>query len=659
MASSGLPSGAFLTTLRGRRCTAIPKAAVAITGGQSITLETTISDSVSTALVATATSSAITAARPTTGLAAAPAEDADASTAVAEQSSTSTTTPSLAITTSISPGPVAVTQAQDGDVGPSTRPSTTFLTLVGVTSSQASVTQSSQADSNVTVPTADTLSSSPTADTLATSSQARPADTTSLLPEGPAANPLLSTITVPQTPTDSVVAEVTGATSVTPTPDSASALDNNAVQSTVAVAGAVIGGVVAISVLAFLIWWWRRRLQRKRRSTLLTPLDVGSSSDRDEKGGYVISRGSIGPTPVTEKVKAALGQKFKRIRGHIRNKTAPSVDLDRGASQFIDQVSAGRDNSSSMWARLASKDRLNDWWSELAGSLKFARRNKSTQARTSTVIQKNAAVSSQPDFLTLLKMGDPKRDHEDQRRRASMARLNGSTSSADNFLGGLDLDISNSQSDDPFSDANAMAHTSAQPPPLAIGSKANPFSDANAIRDPAPAVPKPATYVANIRRSRTNSSAAHRTSMHSNRDSVGSLVSMATATTVTNARNKFRSDPFDLERPELLGGGDKTTAVTTSSPAKDVDMDVQEPKYPPMTRARIDSYTSRYSEYSNVSAVSSMGDWSDPGPDVGPAAARSPTQQLNENGNRAGSVQGGKRVGGGSLGSLGSVGKAL
>jgi hypothetical protein len=437
-------------------------------------------------------------------------------------------------------------------------------------------------------------------------------------------------------------------------------LDKNAVQSTVAVAGGVIGGVVAISVLAFLIWWWRHRLQRKRRSTLLTPLDVDSSSDRDEKGGYVISRGSIGPTPVTEKVKAALGQNFKRIRGHIRTRTAPSVDLDRSTSQFIDQAAASRDNSGSMRTKLASKDRLNDWWSELAGSLKFPRRNKTTRARTSTIIQKNAAVSSQPDFLTLLKMDDPGRDREDQRRRGSIARLNGNTSLTDNFLGGLDLNFSSSQGDDPFSDANAIAHTSAQPPPLAIGSKANPFSDANAIRDPTPAIPKPATYVANIRRSRTNSIAARRPSAYNNRDSVGSLVSMATATTATNARNKFRSDPFDLERPELLGGGDKTTAVTTTtSPAKDVDMDVREPKYPPLTRARIDSYTSRYSEYSNLSAVSSMGDWSDPGPDVGPAAAHSPTQQLNENRDGPGSAQGGKRMGGGSLGSLGSVGKAL
>ncbi|KAK4240760.1 hypothetical protein C8A03DRAFT_31150 [Achaetomium macrosporum] len=683
MASSGLPSGAFLTTIQGRRCTAIPKAAAAITGGNGVTLAATTTSSVRTTVVAAASSSVRTTAKPTTGLAAAPAEDADARTAIAEQSSASTTSSFLVITTSISSGSVGVAQAQDSDPGPSARPSTTFLTafrpafgatlqsftaLADVTSSQASVAQSSQADGNVTAPAADTL---------ATSSQAGPAETSSpILPEGPAANPLLTTFEAPQTPTDSVVAEATGATSVNPTLDPIPALNNNAVQSTVAVAGGVIGGVVAISVLAFLIWWWRRRLQRKRRSTLLTPLDVGSSSGRDEMGDYVISRGSIGPTPVTEKVKAALGQNFKKIRGHIRNKTVPSVNLDRGPSQFIDPASArGRGNSGTM----TSKDRLKGWWSELAGSIKLGRRNKTTGAGNSTAIQeKKAASSSQPDFLTLLNMDDQSLDREAQRRRASIARLNGSTSSTDNFLGGLNLTFSSGQNEDPFSDANAIAHTSAQPPPLAIGSKASPFSDANAIRDPAPAMPKPATYVANIRRSRTNSIATRRPSTYNNRESAGSLVSMATATTTTNQRNKFRSDPFDLERPELLGDGGKTTTVISPLPVSDnssskptaadrldVDMDVEEPKYPSRTRAgaaaaRIESYTSRYSEYSNDSAVSStgsMGDWSDPGPDVGPAATRYPTQQLNENG--VGSAQGGKRMSRGSLGSLRSVGKAM
>jgi hypothetical protein len=404
----------------------------------------------------------------------------------------------------------------------------------------------------------------------------------------------------------------------------------------VAVAGGVIGGVVAISVLAFFIWWWRRRLLRKRRSTLLTPLDLVPSYDRDEKGGYVITRGSIGPTPVTEKVKAALGQNFKKLRGHIRNRTAPSVNLDRGTSQFMDPAGPrSRSNSGIIGAEPTTMDRLRGWWSGLS-----KKRNQDSQEKTAAVAQpKKAASSSQPDFLTLLNMDNPELDREAQRRRASIARQKGSASSADNFLGGLNLNFSN---DDPFSDANAIAHISAKPAPLAVGSggPSNPFSDTNAIPEPMPT--KPATYVADIRRSRSNSIATARRQPSTvyNRDSTTSLGSLATATTA-NQRNKFRSDPFDLERPELLGRArlppsssvntnPNTTGTTRDSAAVDTD-----PLARPPTRARTraESFTSRYSKYSKyssgisvLSAVESMGEWSDPGPDVGPAASRTQLQ---------------------------------
>jgi hypothetical protein len=554
------------------------------------------------------------------------------------------------------------------------------------------------------------------------------------LPEGPAATPLLTTIEPPQTPTETAVPdgrETTPADAVLP-PISNS--NNSAVQSTVAVAGGVIGGIVAISVLAFFIWWWRRRAVRKRRSTLLTPLDAVPSFDRDEKGGYVITRGSIGPTPVSEKFRAALGQNFKKIRGHIRNKTAPSVNLDRGTSQFMDAASihsrANSSNSGIIGVEPTAKDRFRGWWSGLG--TKFGRRNSSAQERSLPVRQeRRPALSGQPDFLTLLNMDDGELDREAQRRRASMARRNGSASSADNFLG-LKLNFDN---DNPFTDANAIARTSAKPAPLAVNQTANPFSDTNAIRDPPPALPKPTTYVADIRRSRSDSTSLPSngggrqpsTAYHPSRDSIGSLRSLATATT-TNQRNKFRSDPFDLERPELLGGTAVTTKTTirpgpppprsssisnstaatagstaaapTPEPQQQQQQQQQkqpQPQPPARARTRAESFTSRYSKYSKyssgisvVSAVSEEeslgGDWSDPGPDVGPAATATATSNAkwgvgvvsDGNGNdsgRGGVVQGWRErlarereevvtvVGRGgrkmSGGSLGSVGKAM
>jgi hypothetical protein len=491
------------------------------------------------------------------------------------------------------------------------------------------------------------------------------------------------------------------------------------------VAGGVIGGIVAISVLAFFVWWWRRRAVKRRRSTLLTPLDAVPSFDRDEKGGYVITRGSIGPTPVTEKFRAALGQNFKKIRGHIRNKTAPSVNLDRGTSQFMDAASihsrANSSNSGIIGVEPRAQDRFRGWWSGLG--TKFGRRNSSVQERSLPARQeRKPALSGQPDFLTLLNMDDGELDREAQRRRASMARRNGSASSADNFLG-LNLNFDN---DNPFTDANAIARTSAKPAPLAVNQTANPFSDTNAIRDPPPALPKPTTYVADIRRSRSDSTSLPSngggrqpsTAYHPSRDSIGSLRSLATATT-TNQRNKFRSDPFDLERPELLGGGTttKTTirpgpppprssiSTTTSSTAATAGSTTptpepqpqKQPQPPNRARTRAESFTSRYSKYSKyssgisvVSAVSEEslgGDWSDPGPDVGPAATGSAVSSSSSNakwGVVADGDDGGRGVGQGwrerlarereedgggrrgtgtgrkmSGGSLGSVGKAM
>lgn len=399
------------------------------------------------------------------------------------------------------------------------------------------------------------------------------------------------------------------------------------------------------------------------------------------------------------KVKAALGHNYKRIRGHIRNRTAPSVNLDRGTSQFMDPAMRhSRSSSGIIGAEPTTTDRLKDWW--LGLGKKFNRRNSSSQGKSPGVTQEKKVTSSQPDFLTLLNMDDGELDREAQRRRASIARVNGRANSSDNFLGGLDLSFGN---DNPFSDANAIAHTSAKPAPLAVNqaNTANPFSDANAIPNPAPTVPKPTTYVADIRRSRSNSATVGRQPStiynysNANRDSAGSLRSMATATT-TNQRTKFRSDPFDLERPELLAGSSSnrpnipinnngsrrtsSTAATAGSAAPSPGPShppqppqptmMMNPPAPAPARTRAESFSSRYSKYSKYSSgVSAMSaaddnrgsamDWSDPGPDVGPAAAGRWGDAAGGGGSGGGGRVNGGRLNGGSLGSLGSVGKAM
>lgn len=408
---------------------------------------------------------------------------------------------------------------------------------------------------------------------------------------------------------------------------------------------------------------------RKRRSTMLTPLDVASSFDRDEKGPYIINRGSIGPTPMAAKLKAAVGynvKKFQRRMSHMVTKSnggAHSVNLDRGTSQFMDPVGT-RNRSNSSVLSGGPKERFMDWWSRLTDNMKFNwRRDRGANMDDFAIVsgdrEKNTRLGSQPDFLTLLGMDDGELDREAQRRRASISRKNGSSSSTDNFLGGISLNFGSS-SDNPFSDANALAHTSAQPAPLAVSGANNPFSDANAIRDPPGAVPKPNTYVADIRRSRgqTVGAATSRqpSTLYNSRESTGSVESF------NGRRNKFRSDPFDLERPELLAGARAAKNSIASSTAGTAGSEPRNSQIrrPPGAHTRSESFTSKYS-----SGIS-MGDWSDPGPDVGPAASRwdgpeqreSPTQGWRDRLEKESAAKNGvKRTP--SDGSAKSVGKAM
>ncbi|KAJ9138548.1 hypothetical protein NKR19_g7801 [Coniochaeta hoffmannii] len=626
-----LADGAFITSINGKRCTAVPKAGASTKANTNVETKATTSATATANTVAQFTAAAMP-----------PASSQ-------EESSTSTT---------------SATQT---------------------TADTASVTQATAADT--------------TANDAAPSLQQATAlpDVTSSPVQTDIAAPLFTTIgTAPGSSDGAAAAEATGSSSstngaVSPLPV---ASNNNAIQSTVAVAGGVIGGVLLISMVAFFGWWWRRRNAKKRRSTLLTPLtiDNNNSFGPDEKGEYVINRGSIGPTPRAERFKAALGYNMRKINGSIsrivarggsRGSTAPSVNMNRGNSQFMEPTAAGANRPGSAAAagngtQVGAKDRLMDWWSRVTADISFDWRLKnrknpnsddlfgSPRGMNEKTAGGNGPPGTAPDFLTLLGMDDRELDREAQRRRMSPSRQNGgSASSSDRFLGGLDLNFgASSDNNDPFSDANAIAHISAKPAPLVVSQNNNPFSDANAV----PSLPKPGTYVAEMRRSRGQSVGLGGAGAGAQRppsSAVGYRESGASVESFGTRRNKFRSDPFDLERPELLG---RPGASMSSSAGATVGSDSRasggvgagEVRRPAGAHTRADSFTSKYS-----SGIS-MGDWSDPGPDVGPAAARggwegpeqreSPTQGWRTRLEREGAAKRDRRTSGGSQG---SVGKAM
>lgn len=390
---------------------------------------------------------------------------------------------------------------------------------------------------------------------------------------------------------------------------------------TVAVAGGVVGGVILISLIAFLIWFFRKRQLKKRRSTLLTPLSTGTGPGFPAEKSYVINRGSIGPTPRTEKIKASVVYGLSKFKDRVNslvsrgNGSSGGVNMNRGNSQFMENTSPTLSRSNSNASRHA-RGGVKGWWGGVAAAGVFKRDKKdNTRDPFGSAQEKKAPmtagnVSAQPDFLTLLGMDDRELQREAQRKRASR---NGSASSTDHFLGNLGLSFNNSNGggDDPFADSNALPHQSAKPAPLKPGGGGgnnDPFSDANQI--PAAAATKPSTYVENVRSSRGSS--IGRLDSFYQRESVNSVDSFETR------RNKFRSDPFDLERPELLGRSPGSAAGTLGSdyPRLSSTTSGSAIKPPRSVHQRSESFTSKYS-----SGVS-MGDWSDPGPDIGPGSSR-------------------------------------
>jgi hypothetical protein len=416
----------------------------------------------------------------------------------------------------------------------------------------------------------------------------------------------------------------------------ASSSDNvsNSTQKTVAIAGGVIGGVVAISLIVFLFLFWRKRMQKHRRSTLLTPLGpesgFGFGNEKSAPPYNMISRMSFEPHTLSDKFKG----NFRRIQGRFgnlvgRHSPTPSVNLNRGNSQFIDNLTPTSMRSAGYGGAGAEKRGFFGAFGRLNEKLRGNKPREHMDTRGSK--SNNVNLGSQPDFLTLLNMDEKQLAAQagGGRRISTSSRRSQSAGSADHFLGGLGLDFNSA---DPFSDRNAMTHDSAKIAPLAVTNQ-NPFSDSNSIQQPAPSRQSggPTNYVHNIRQSRGQSISGITTRPPSTvspsvyRESGSSVESFQTR------RNKFRSDPFDLDRPELL----------SSSVGSDYLSGATAPPMPNAAHTRNDSFTSKYS-----SGVS-IGDWSDPGPDVGPATTGWDSAR-----------SAGRRKSGASQGSQGTVGKA-
>ncbi|KAK7931908.1 hypothetical protein PG985_002620 [Apiospora marii] len=691
MSSPNLPPGAFITSLGGKRCTAIPKKGGngGGGGGQQQT-STTTAAATTTAAPSTTTVQEPPKTSTTQVQAPPPAAPPQASTTtVIPPPETSTSTTSLTSTTlqapptqappaqtstavveppspPPSPPPAAETSTTAAKLPttslPSDAPASTAQTVpspivaapdASTSTSQAlappiiaipSPSPSSQAQPSDTA-LRTTGTQTQTADSSApTATDASPADATTqssiqTVISTPPANDDLATgngrnagNAAVVTTVGSAVFTVTPAASQTAGADSDAAVTNTgpSTHATKAVVGGVLGGVAFVAIAALIFWFVRKRLRRRRRSTLLTPLGGPENGFGNlEKRPYTFSRDSIGPTPLTEKFRATFGQSLKNIRGRVKSlvvrSPSPSVNLDRGNSQFLDgsiSVSdAGRSGSSGRDGSPPRKGRFLGLFSRSNGEAgwRFGSRGKQDSeelfANTRGMKDTQRERSSQPDFLALLNMDDKQLAAQANIKRKTLAgkqnRRSSSAGSAEHFLGGLGLSFG---STNPFLDSNAMPHNSAIPPPLSTSpAAADPFADANAIRPPTQSkqVGPPSTYADNVRRSRGQSVEGSRPP--SSRPRTGTMYrdSGDSVESFQTRRNKFRSDPFDLDRPELL------SSSASASSSQNMPPMAQVPSAPGRAHTRASSYSSKYS-----SGVNSLEDFGDPGPDIGSARNR-------------------------------------
>lgn len=368
-----------------------------------------------------------------------------------------------------------------------------------------------------------------------------------------------------------------------------------------ALIGGIVGGVVGLAIVAFLVWLCLRRRSKSKRSRFSTRFSTRMSMPpgAEKRRTYEFDSGSVGPTPKRQRFAATLGYHANKLGWGfmLGNQSTNTVNMNRGNSQFLDGLpSHSRGNSTASLesrANFSRKDRFLDWWSRLKEDVNFNWRLRNGQADSWAIrnMMEKDSGDMEPDFLGLLA--------KDEKRRSvgnSMHSRGASVSSIDRFLGDLGMDMDNSRGPNPFSDSNAA------PGPKSI----DPFADTNSIQ---PTQKPPNTYVADVRRSRGASmGGAVRASNMSTvyRDSVRSNDSFEVR------RNKCRSDPFDLEIDHR-----RLPSVENIEAMPSVDSMYGLPPRPSSLKggAHISYNSSRYTK------GTSLGDWSDPGPDIGPSGA--------------------------------------
>ncbi|WKT41065.1 hypothetical protein QSH57_005871 [Fusarium oxysporum f. sp. vasinfectum] len=344
--------------------------------------------------------------------------------------------------------------------------------------------------------------------------------------------------------------------SKTESPDSAVKKDSDNAGPTPVVVGSIVGSIVGLSFLALVIFWLiRRRRQQRRRSTLLTPLDFPQGGSGKEK--YEIDNHSLGPTPRSVKVAAAMSANAKKIGQRFRQSMSSShVDMSRGNSQFgAESHSASTNRAPSRGS--AAPGQQQGWWSRLI--------------EESSVVDL-AAAPPVPD------------DGYDGRRTPSPNPFSDANT------------IPAAPRGDSYGHGSVLPHGSLVPPPLAPArphSLDNPFADESSSLSPDPMQPPPMAY-----REPVDQRQGPTMSRNLTPQSTGDGVRLRPQEVW---RGNVHSNPFDLE---LDGRHMSSMGHIQNMPRYTAASSFYSTNRQTVRHSRAESYTSRY-----TSGVSDVSEW--------------------------------------------------
>ncbi|KAH7249696.1 uncharacterized protein BKA55DRAFT_512386 [Fusarium redolens] len=344
--------------------------------------------------------------------------------------------------------------------------------------------------------------------------------------------------------------------SKTESPDSAVKKDSDNAGPTPVVVGSIVGSIVGLSFLALVIFWLiRRRRQQRRRSTLLTPLDFPQGGSGKEK--YEIDNHSLGPTPRSVKVAAAMSANAKKIGQRFRQSMSSShVDMSRGNSQFgAESQSISTNRAPSRGS--AAPGQQQGWWSRLI--------------EESSVVDLAAAPPV------------PNNDHDGRRTPSPSPFSDPNTVPA-------------ASRGNSYGRGSTLPHGSLVPPPLAPArphSLDNPFADESSSLSPDPMQPPPMAYREPVDQRRGSTMSRNLTPQ-----STGDGVRLRPQEVW---RGNVHSNPFDLE---LDGRHMSSMGHIQNMPRYTAASSFYSTNRQTVRHSRAESYTSRY-----TSGVSDVSEW--------------------------------------------------